>query len=208
MKAEFDKAAALDDFNTWFEGSKVVGANGEPLVVFHATPHSFPISEFKPFSHFGSVAAANKIADDEKYFFWRKWDAGDCNLKTIPAFLSLKNPLKVKDFGSDIPFMIAGKLKQLAENDGDNFSELKTFLNCPLKLNRDKWVQNLVIIIKRLGYDGFYYNNHHEDSGSVSYIVFDASQVRPAIPLNGVLSKKSYYLSKDIMRPWPLAGLQ
>jgi len=45
-------------FKSWFGASKVVDKSGLPMPVFHYTTNTFDISQFKPFSHFGTDKAA------------------------------------------------------------------------------------------------------------------------------------------------------
>ncbi len=206
MKAEFDKAAALDDFNRWFEGSKVVGANGEPLVVFHGTAHLFSPNSFNCLSHFGSAKAANTFSP----LFMHKYK----QFLNLPVFLKLCNPLIIKDMIIHPYYRYKKFLRVNGEKGVFDLLKLEEVMgselyNDDLDYEPSNWQASIAKAFIKLGYDGLMYKNDHEDSGSVSYIIFDASQVRPAIPLNGILPQKSYYLSKDVMRPFrPLTGLQ
>jgi len=88
------------NFMNWFEGSKVVDKNGDPLVVYHGTT-----KDFKKFSlgDKGNVHAESlnmdmffftdnpDVADTYAKNEWK--DDGDIGGNIMPVFLSLKNPL-------------------------------------------------------------------------------------------------------------------
>ena len=74
-------------FQNWFEGSKVLDAQGQPLVVFHGTSSHFDVNEFYPLSHFGSIAAANHFSRINKGH-------------VFPVYLNIKQPLYIGDLGS------------------------------------------------------------------------------------------------------------
>lgn len=74
-------------FKRWFDDSKVVSPDGKPLMVYHGTRADF--SAFRPGRdsgiHFGSQGQANAI--NGKF--------------VLPVYLSIKNPKRLEDFGSD-----------------------------------------------------------------------------------------------------------
>ena len=207
----FDKTARkrAEDFDAWFAGSKVVGKNGEPLVVYHGTDKDFDIAHFNPFTHFGSAEAADNVASVlhsmacvprmQKHF-----------ARIYPVYLSIQNPLSVPDFGSDTPHCIRNKLEVVlperpsirsayeflcdltAHVSMDNFSEFKDYI-----LKNPSWKDTLIGLLKEAGYDGFEYTNKVENRGSRSFMNFYAVQVRPALGLIGVNTGHSRYLSKN-----------
>lgn len=90
-------------FKTWFVGSKVVDANGNPLVVYHGTEADFDAfdTELKELgSHFGSQVHANARAGNQH--------AVGANVR--PCYLSIKNPLRLVDVGGFSASEIAGQL--------------------------------------------------------------------------------------------------
>lgn len=76
-------------FQAWFKGSKVRNENGSPLIVAHAT--SSHIDNFFPYSHFGTLAAAEDIA--------RKGRSGHSPV-IYPVVLDIKNPIEIEDRGN------------------------------------------------------------------------------------------------------------
>jgi predicted nucleotidyltransferase len=80
------------NFQKWFNGSKVVDANGEPLVVYHGTSRDFGAFKKKgvkpnftsPQKHLGYF-----FTDDPKYAGqYTGWENGSI----MPVYLSIKNP--------------------------------------------------------------------------------------------------------------------
>lgn len=75
-------------FKAWFGDSKVVDADGKPLVVYHGTAANF--EAFKPGSYF---TASQKQAAQ----YARNQAEGGGSARLIPAYLSLRNPKIVSD---------------------------------------------------------------------------------------------------------------
>lgn len=82
-------------FKRWFGDSKVVDANGKPLVVYHTTPYRFDAFDTKTGAHFGTLNQAEEIADRLDF------NGQTEGLNTMPVYLSIKNPKRVADLGSD-----------------------------------------------------------------------------------------------------------
>jgi hypothetical protein len=85
------------DFDKWFEGSKVVGDNGEPLRVFHGSGTSF-----ERFAGRKSSAKVRPGLHGEGIWFTRnpdrasehaEYSGGDAQV--YPVYLSIKNPARV-----------------------------------------------------------------------------------------------------------------
>src|SRR5690606_17683651 len=101
---KIDPQTETPAFKKWFGDSKVVDANGEPIVVYHGAPDArFASADgiFKsPKQRYGmgdnsaafwfakERSTAATYADDRRAFDYQNADAG-----IIPAYLSLKNPL-------------------------------------------------------------------------------------------------------------------
>lgn len=121
-----------EEFKKWFEGSKVVDDNGEPLVVYHGTNVDF--DSFKDFQHFGSEKAA---IDRLKNF--------EGNKRIIPAFLKIKNPLHVDDTGLVSPIDIAYELNNIGATNIDIKQMIESWVDT---LNQNE----MAITAKKLGY--------------------------------------------------------
>lgn len=83
------------NLRNWFGDSKVVDADGKPLVVYHGTNSDF--DQFKPMQHFGTVDAAidrlNMVEGQSP--------------SIMPSYLSAKKVLNIKDNGLQTPIEIA-----------------------------------------------------------------------------------------------------
>lgn len=86
-------------FKKWFGDSKVVDAEGNPLVVYHGTTEDF--SSFDPAKR-GSVTG---VSDAKQGFFFAAagkaaseftWKSGDMTGSVMPVYLSMQNPLSVR----------------------------------------------------------------------------------------------------------------
>lgn len=88
------KQTKTPEFKAWFGDSKVVGANGEPLVVYHGTQADF--SEFKP-SELGALGPGIYLTTNPKEAanYTVGYTNGGENI--MPVYASVKNPLYVKD---------------------------------------------------------------------------------------------------------------
>jgi hypothetical protein len=82
-------------FKKWFGKSKVVDENGEPLVVYHGTKGRFNEFERSRGGEFGSGMYFSENIDSAKMF--GGFQAGDSEVVTMPAYLTLKNPLITSD---------------------------------------------------------------------------------------------------------------
>lgn len=85
------------NFNRWFEGSKVVDHEGEPLMMYHATHHK--IEQFDPQAikqHSGGSRDFVSLTDSRE--FATRWAGGDdayvadTNKAIYPVYVSAKNP--------------------------------------------------------------------------------------------------------------------
>jgi N12 class adenine-specific DNA methylase/GGDEF domain-containing protein/adenine-specific DNA methylase len=166
-------------FKRWFGDSKVVDADGKPLVVYHGTPSDF--NEFKTDSqlgaHFGvTVGQAEAIIADMDMGNWTFMDGSNIR----PVYLKIENPL---DMPSDL-------------GDWDSLSSLKEYLgpdNYEIFTNEEMngWTKasdvRSALIAK--GYDGIKYNNLFEGEGideeQDAYIVFSPNQIKSATGNDG-----------------------
>jgi hypothetical protein len=112
----FSRAPATDTpaFKAWFGNSKVVDSQGAPLVVYHGTTSDF--NEFLPWQHFGSSSAANQRLADIVDTGQSAVDSRYREVQRIlPAYLSIRNPLRLNDAGTwgykrIIPTLIQAKI--------------------------------------------------------------------------------------------------
>lgn len=190
---------ATPAFLKWFGDSKVVDDAGKPLVVYHGTTAEF--SEFKTETemgaHFGTAPQANSMAISSG--------------NVMPSFLSLKNPLRMRDRGDFSPGMTVEQLADLGVKPKDG-SGFPSFAQLDAMTVADATKQ-LQAIIEANGYDGIVYLNRREGLGTTandpepsalefddftdaqfkqtfpgaadSYIAFRPEQIKSAIGNNG-----------------------
>ena len=110
QRAEAAKKTATAAFKNWFGDSKVVDANGEPLVVYHGSPDLRFLGEDGEFKSekgrygFGrdqgahwfaaSERTAKSYADPRRAFDYQRAEEG-----VIPAYIKLENPLIIDGKG-------------------------------------------------------------------------------------------------------------
>lgn len=172
--------------------SKIVDENGEPLVVWHFTSKggfgAFDRRKGTPTNlgfHFGSERAAKAIQDKEevvrRHFPRRGWKP-----ELIPAYLSIQNPLRMKDvFGSYTRTLVDGVLEAMKDIPGVEMERaaleaLATDYTLEgRKRNGRKIEKACIALIKAGGFDGIVYQNEIEGGGD-SWIAFESEQVKHA----------------------------
>jgi hypothetical protein len=164
------------EFRDWFDGSKV------PRPVYHATRQDFSafdtsLSDLG--AHFGNLAQANKIATGMRL-------GNRDGTQIMPVWLSIKNPLRLKDVGSFHADGIAVQLERkgiLPKGDG---KRIEREIDGDWTL-RKKYDPIIKAAIEAAGYDGVVYANTQEAAGD-SYIAFDPTQIKSAIGNTGAFS--------------------
>ena len=153
-----------DEFRLWFRKSKVVNKDASPKVMYHGTSEkvifkSFDTARSEFGTHFGTARQANEfVMAGEKDF--RKGG------RIIPVFLSIQNPLRLRDTGAWSNDRVASQLldmglisESLADRafDSPESTEVRAALQDA---------------IKAAGYDGVVYLNRAEgiNKGSIRTI--------------------------------------
>lgn len=115
------KTTDTPQFKKWFEGSKIVDDNGEPLVVYHGTT--------KDITSFDPTAKRNLLAQDAQGLYFtayaedasnyaghpRNGDSSGANV--VPVYLQIKNPKIVDNGNFEISF-ISKKAREQLEAQG------------------------------------------------------------------------------------------
>lgn len=169
------------EFKNWFGESKVVDADGKPLVMYHGTQKTgFDI--FHEGSHFGTKEQVDALLYDKgrvrKQLLSRPGESGEFYRRNIesgqsrefgvddsiyPVYLSIKNPKRVIDAG-----------------------------------DTTGWMQEIKLA-KAEGHDGLVYANNVEAVGD-SYVAFNPEQVKSATANKGTFDP----LNKDIRYQRPI----
>jgi hypothetical protein len=179
MSSAITESAA---FKRWFDDSKVVDNEGRPLVLYHGTNADFSTFKVSDIGiHFGPISAAEKRIADKDY--WRKQLAGKGETVSeaepqiiIPTYLSIKNPIRMKDVGDWANEDAVSDL--IAEMVADDESFAAAYDAADIG---DGIVAET---LQRMGYDGIVYNNIGEGGGD-SWIAFRPEQIKSAIGNNG-----------------------
>jgi phage portal protein BeeE len=162
-KEKFGDEKVAENFVRWFGDSKVVDDDGNPQIVYHGTTGKFE-NVFDPAkgelgNHFGTQEVADGFAS-------RFNESGKGN-RVYPAFLSIKNPLKMVDKGQwdnlqVLETLVAnGKMTQKEADDWQSgFQERWSAHNW--KSGPYPRQQETVNLLSSHGYDGIEYINRRE----------------------------------------------
>lgn len=157
------------EFKAWFGDSKVVDADGTPLVVYPGTRADFDTFKSPSGSdlgfHFGSAQQADGRGGTRLM--------GASNTLTLPVYLSIENPLRVTDPGyfgvqdpSDNAFAL--ELRSLGVEAVPGMSNAE-----------------LARAIEAAGYDGLVYENESEGEGGTSWAALRPEQIKSAVGNRG-----------------------
>ena len=187
------------EFKSWFKGSKVVDSVGKPLVVYHGTKrnfNTFNTDKKELGSHFGTQSHANGAINRGTRYI---------GSNIIPCYLSIKNPLRLRDKGRFHPRDLKKELVELSILSNDEMNKI-----AQLPYKEGNAILKRVLISK--GYDGIVYLNRSEDvtvdvdkanslsddeylsfqpHATDSWIAFNPNQIKSAIGNNGKFSKDS-----------------
>jgi len=187
----------IENFWKWFGDSKVIDAEGRPLVVYHGTTKEDDEIPFSVFdrgefgSHFGTLEQAEKRANK------------------FSMIKSIKTP---SPFMYEVYLKIENPIYSISDTRDweDNF-ELERVLHKSGSLSNDEaksigWNMDTNYIkteLSDLGYDGVKYDNSFEGKGK-SFIIFDSNQVKSATGNNGSFSPTDNNINYSVSRNQPL----
>lgn len=141
----------------------------QSLDFYHASRSDHMIEDFHPFSHFGTKQAALSRACGVTFE-----GIGDFCLYTVR--LKMENPLLVKDYsyGNHSWLRLADTLhytkKIISAEERDRVFSAGS-------ISSDEAFQKIKALLIQKGFDGLFYKNWHEDSGSLSYVILSTEQV-------------------------------
>ncbi len=216
-----------------FKDSKVRNEDGTLKPMFH-----FTTADFSRFGrgdigyHFGTAEqAVDRGASTGGVFVLWGDDKPTARegARTIPVYLNLENPLRLRDVGSwdspsdvlqAIPARLRVKLPSAVQEAVQAFEEWEN--NAPTSISRAEEARQrgpqvtkaLGAIrdgLKALGYDGVVYRNEFESKGQGedSYIAFDNDQIMPAFTTDtGTRWMPAQKLKSNTTRPTELPTLE
>lgn len=190
-------------FKAWFSGSEVVNPDGTPKVMYHSTQNDIDV--FLPYSHFGTLGAANDRYTNLTNFYNNtiKNPSRSHGSQVLPVYLSVKNPLRMVDLAS---INDNGEVIADLEEEYDEENEEERFKRYPRGWEGEEAVPMTLYemgimdiddfeehrsnkkayeFLKQKGYDGIVYKNVIEDAGEDSWIVFNSNQIKSAIGNRG-----------------------
>lgn len=140
------------EFKSWFAKSKVVDEKGEPLVVYHGTTARGGFDIFHVDNdmgaHFGSADQAFDKSGTLGHIF--------------PVYLSIKNPLRVRDSGRFNVFEMADDLFHRGIVGQKEFDRIRAIAEKRPSRAADVELKRL---LQSKGYDGLVYLNRNESAG-------------------------------------------
>lgn len=191
--------SVCDNFFDWFEDSRVRDCADLPLVVYHGTRHDF--EAFRVAGTFGAHFSSTPAAAND----FTECDGGN----VIPAFLSLQNPVRIKDLGAWDAYEMLDELVAAGALTVDEAMPLR------LATDEGEFEDDLLIAaLQKRGHDGLVYLNRGEGiaaetgggfemgwsdarflksfpSAKDAYVVFQPEQVKSAIGNSGLYLKNS-----------------
>lgn len=143
------------EFKRWFDDSKVVDAEGKPLVVYHGTSADFDTFRLRVGDigmHFGTLGQA-----EDRVAYIREWKLEqEGNPSVMPVYLHIRNPLRLTDAGSWKADNLDYQLRELFPGDVARIRKLKS-------------TKDIREFLQGKGYDGVVYKNTGEVAGSEPY---------------------------------------
>lgn len=159
------KIGAKQDASVRYASTEVRNEDDGLALVHHATSDAFEVKAMAPFSHFGTRSAAKS----------RVHDRGDARL--ISAHLDIRNPLYLSDVNdlhgleTYLSLISASEAKEALGPQIDKIRDV-----AELKGEGEAF-ELLAEKLIDAGWDGIGYRNHHEDPGSMSWVILDPCQV-------------------------------
>ena len=216
-----DLKTAINNFNKWFKGSKVVEDNGDPLLCYHGTPKG-------GFTTFNTIEGVDKKTKWQLLFgshFTNDMEQakvymGNTKKKTkmlYTVFLSIKNPLDItygksvisKPLTSDEEYALSERpelvdaIKEVIPKRmlnkhriNDRYNECYHLWN----LLNDMTPFQARKVVEQLGYDGIKYDARYvsgvygynrSERRDVSWIAFYPNQIKSACNNNGMFDPNS-----------------
>lgn len=181
------------EFKNWFGGSKVVDADGKPLVVYHGGAKG--ITAFDP-----ARIGENFGYDKEGFFFTTEKSnipGGAANYagkegEVYPVYLSIKNPYTLEQYAADV----GDTLDRLMYYGGDAQSPIAVFDD-----NREE----IIAKAKAGGHDGIAFNYNYDEAFSEGlFVAFSPTQIKSAIGNRGTFDPTdANILNQTLPSRWP-----
>ena len=190
VKAVSKKQTDTKEFKSWFDESSVVDADGNPLVVYHATRTNVDFDEFNTPAHFGTVDQAHARIDRSSIQIAAPEATLGESDRILPVYLSIENPFHIGDTGEQHSAM--SYLEAVRDAGLMSHTEYESVLYDEQDKRReeDALMAAVVEYMEGIGYDGFSYENTEEGVGT-SWVAFRPEQIKSAIGNSGEFNASS-----------------
>lgn len=192
------------NFWRWFGDSKVVDAEGRPLVLYHSTNAGVDFDVFDPTFgegiHVGTAPQANamfaSVAAESKA-------RNDVGHRIIPVYVRAANSLRMQDTGDGwdaVP--MSEQLMEMGIVTDEEVGELFDLHEEKGTAQNPELDEAIRELVKSKGYDSFVYLNQFEgDAREDSYLLFDSNQVKSALGNSGEFGPTANILRQGAGRP-------
>lgn len=176
-------------FRKWFGASKVVDADGKPLVVYHGTDKDFEQFDTMDFGSWFAVDPETSNNYVEK--------SGEGDPRSIPVFLAIKNPLVVPeniDLSDD--HVVQDTLDAINKENGTNITAEDIGFEPDYEGSAFEWIaseEKFILAAKALGFDGL----RAWEAGSETWNAFEEGQIKSAIGNNGNFDANDSSIVRD-----------
>ena len=160
-------------FKNWFGDSQVVGADGNPLVVYHGTDVGTDFVSFDT-TDIGSWFAVNSYTAQP--YTERE---GNGSGRIIPAYLSIKNPLRIpEDIDLSNEATVQESLDRINDDNGTTFDAVELGLDPEYQGNAFEWLggwePQVIQAFKDAGFDGI----SAYEIGEITWAAFEPTQIK------------------------------
>jgi hypothetical protein len=169
---------STDPFLSWFAQSEVKDGSGAPLVCYHAGDGA--VATFKPFTHFGTLLAAQRRAADKriaKPTIHEVYLALANPLEVVDDEVD-NNPLRLLDLAVERRILSADDRGKLLAGVADAMGKAIANARSPAEHVEFKWKAGMNMLSPRLAtynFDGLKYDNTLESG--ISFVNFRSDQV-------------------------------
>ena len=174
---KFDVNEARDAHGRWFEGSKIVDAQGKPLTLYHGTP--------KPtFTNFDATKVGSTTDEGwlgSGFYFYDRGDFASLYAGTTgavyPVHVVMKNPFEVT-----------------FTKENSRVMDREIWIRQLAGVSKDASAQQVTDKLKSRGYDGVIYT---DEFGSKEYVAYEPTQIKSAVGNRGTFDRKNPDITKE-----------
>lgn len=185
------RAEETENFKRWFGDSKVVDAEGKPLVVYHGTGSDFDVFDSGLRRDDGLLFFTTEKGFAQEYAEDSPFVSGD--VQVMEVYLSAQNPWDYRN-QDHVSSLIRGLQKQGVEVEGDYLESIEDGDWMAL----EQGAGNPVNIIREMGHDGIWMTEGSDMTRNIA--VFRSEQIKSAIGNNGDYSLTDPNITRSAQR--------